>query len=171
MGRASVKENKNLYQQKREENRLTREQAGELLHLSSDRIERIESGKAVPYPDEVVLMAEKYKDPSLCNYYCSKECGIGQKYVPEVSIKSLSQIVIEMVVSLNSMQSKKDRLMEIAVDNKVGDDQIEDFIDIQEDLEKISVLVETLQFWSEDMLAKGMIDKEAYNRLKAGRQK
>lgn len=170
MGKASVKENKNIYQIKREENKLTRDQASEVVNIAPDRIERIENRGAVPYPDEVISMAAGYKDPSLCNYYCSKECEIGKQYVPEVSIKNLSQIVIEMVVSLNSMQNKKDRLMEIAVDNIVDKDQIEDFVEIQEELEKISILVETLQFWSEDMLAKGYIDREAYETLRNKRE-
>ena len=170
MGKVSKKENKNIYQIKREENNLTRDQASEILHIASDRIERIENRGAIPHPDEVISMAQGYKDPSLCNHYCAEECEIGKQYVPKVSVKNLSQIVIEMVVSLNSLQNKKDRLMEIAVDNIVDKDQIEDFVEIQEELEKISILVETLQFWSEDMLAKGHIDREAYEALRNKRK-
>lgn len=44
-------------------------------------------------------MAEKYKRPSLCNYYCSRQCPIGQQYVPEIEIKELSSIVLEMLAS------------------------------------------------------------------------
>ena len=29
-------------------------------------------------------MADKYKQPSLCNYYCANQCPIGQQYVPEI---------------------------------------------------------------------------------------
>ena len=171
MGKASVKENKNIYQLKREENHLTRDQASEIVNIPSDRIERIENRGAVPYPDEVICMAEGYKEPALCNYYCSKECAIGKQYVPAVSIKDLRQIVLEMMVSLNSMQGKQNRLMEISIDNTVDDSQMEDFIDIQEELEKISILVETLQFWSEEMLAEGKINRETYERLKSKRNK
>lgn len=28
--------------------------------------------RAKPYPEEVLVMAEKYKTPSLCNHYCAK---------------------------------------------------------------------------------------------------
>ena len=52
-------------------------------------------------------MEEKYKTPGLCNYYCSHECPIGQKYVPEVQIKDLSQITLEMLASLNAMEKEK----------------------------------------------------------------
>lgn len=170
MGKASVKENKNIYQRSREENKLTREQASERLNIAADRIERIENRGAVPYPDEVISMAQGYKNPALCNYYCAKECAIGRQYVPEVSIKDLRQIVLEMMVSLNHLQGRQTRLMEISIDNTVDDDQLADFVEIQEELEKISVLVETLQFWSEDMLANGRINKEAYETLKNKRK-
>lgn len=166
MGRVSVKDNKNIYQLKREEVGYTREKASEITGISPDKIEKIENRGVVPYPEEVLAMADGYREPALCNHYCSKECAIGKQYVPEVSIKDLRQIVLEMMVSLNGMQSKQNRLMEISIDNTVDDDQIADFIDIQNELEKISVLVETLQFWSEEMLAEGKINKEKYEEIK-----
>lgn len=107
-------------------------------------------------------MAEKYKQPDLCNYYCANQCPIGQQYVPEVKIKDLSQIVLEMLASLNTMQKKKERLIEITVDGQITGDELEDFIYIQKELEKISIAVETLQLWAEKMLATGAIDVEQY---------
>ena len=104
MGRKSTKENKNIYQTSREALGLTREAAAEQLEfLSADRIEKIESEKSLPHPDEILAMADCYKNPSLCNYYCSHECPIGQEYVPEVQMKNLSQITLEMLASLNTL--------------------------------------------------------------------
>ncbi len=111
-------------------------------------------------------MAQRYKKPSLCNYYCSHECPIGKEYVPEVQIKELSAIVIEMLASLNSVNKTKERLIEIAADGMISDDEIEDFIYIQNELERISITVETLQLWAEKMLANGIIDVDQYNALK-----
>ena len=167
MARVSTKENKNIYQLTREGLKLSREAAGELLEsIPPERIEKIENERSLPHPDEVLVMAEKYKQPSLCNYYCANQCPIGQQYVPEVKIKDLSQIVLEMLASLNSMGKQKDRLIEITADGKVTGDELEDFIYIQEELERISIAVETLQLWSERMLATGAIDVEQYNVLK-----
>ena len=57
MGRASTKENKNRYQLMREELGLSREKASELLEtISPERIEKIESEKTLPYPDEVLTI-------------------------------------------------------------------------------------------------------------------
>ena len=88
MARASTKENKTIYHTTRENLGLTREKASELLEsIPPERIERIENEKSLPHPEEVVIMADKYKTPHLCNYYCANQCPIGQKYVPEIKIK------------------------------------------------------------------------------------
>ena len=167
MARISTKKDKNIYQQTRENLELSRENASDLLEwISPERIERIENEKSTPNPDEVLQMADKYKLPRLCNYYCSHQCPIGQEYVPEIKTKELSQIILEMLASLNSMNKKRERLIEITADGKIGDDEIEDFIYIQDELERISITVETLQLWSEKMLATGIIDEEKYREFK-----
>ncbi len=170
MARISTKENKNIYQQIREDLQLSREAASELLRfIGPDRIEKIENEKSTAHPDEVLLMADKYKRPELCNYYCANQCPIGQQYVPEIKIEDLSKIVLKMVASLNSVSKEKDRLIEITADGKISGDELEDFIFIQEELERISITVETLQLWSERMLATGVIDEEQYNAHKKKR--
>lgn len=167
MGRASTRENKNKYQLIREELKLSREKASELLEtISPERLEKIENQRSDPHPDEVLLMSQKYRKPSLCNYYCSNQCPIGRQYVPEVQVKELSSIVLEMLASLNAVHRQKDRLIEIAADGKISGEEIDDFIYIQEELERISITVETLQLWSEKMLSTGVIDAQAYNSHK-----
>ena len=168
MGKSSVKENKNIYHLAREELGYSREKAAEELSgISKDRIWKIENDPSVtPHPEEVLLMSQKYKKPCLCNYFCSQECAIGKQYVPKLEIKELSSIVLEMLASLNAANKRKDRLIEIAADGKIDNDEIDDFIYIQDELEKISVTVKTLQLWSEKMLVTGVIDAEEYNSRK-----
>lgn len=165
MGRSSTRENKTRYQLAREELGLSREKASELPEtIAPERIEKIESERSLPRPDEVLIMAEKYKTPSLCNYFCARQCPIGQQYVPEIRSSELSDIVLKMLASLNAMDRKKERLIEIAADGTISKDEIDDFVRIQKELERISVTVETLQLWVEKMLANGRIDTEAYNK-------
>jgi len=167
MGRSSIKENKTLFQQSREDLGYSREKASELLGwISADRIEKIENEKSLPHPDEVLEMSGVYKNPRLCNHFCANLCPIGQEYVPEIKVKDLSQIVLEMLASLNTVQKQRERLIEITVDGQITDDEIGDFVHIQEELERISITVETLQLWSERMLVTGAIDLEAYNAHK-----
>ena len=161
MGRKSTKENKNIYQISREKNNLTREQASELMEfVSPDRIEKIENEKSQPHPDEVLAMAKHYKTPMLCNYYCSQACPIGQQYVPTVPSKELSQIVLEMLASLNSIDKRKNRLIEITADGEISDDELADFATIQKELEQISLIVDSLSLWIENTIASGKIDPE-----------
>ena len=163
MGRASTKPNKNLFQLSREELELTREKASEVLQsITPDRIEKIENEKAVPYPDEILVMANGYKKPELCNYYCSHICEIGRKYVPEVKIKDLSRIVLEIIASMNRMGAKNDRLIEIAADGGIANEVYEDFEEIRKELGNISMAIEELRLWAEKMKAAGIIDKDEF---------
>lgn len=168
MTKQNVKKSKkkNAYLKRRMELNLSREKASELLEsIPPERIERIENEKVNIHPDEVLIMAEKYKMPSLCNNYCANDCPIGQQYVPEIKINNLSQIVMEMVVGLNKVQANRDRLMEITVDGKITDDELEEFVDIQKELKKISITIDTLKLWTEEMVVSGKINMEKYNEL------
>lgn len=166
MGKKSTKESKNIYQTSRENLELTREQASALLeYISADRIEKIENERSLPHPEEVLTMAQCYKAPNLCNYYCSKECPIGQQYVPEVKMKNLFQITLEMLNSLNSLGKAKDRLIEITVDGEITKDEYQDFATIQKQLFQISLAVDTLQLWFEKNIADGKIDKELFRQF------
>ena len=162
----------NVYFQKREELKLTRDQASELLEsIPPERIEKIENERAEPHPDEILIMADKYKAPELCNYYCANQCPIGQRYVPEVKIQDLSQIVLKMISSLNSVQDNQRRFINITADGVIDDDELEEFVDIQEELDKISITVKALQLWSEQMLANGVINVEKYEKIINSRKK
>ena len=160
MGRKSIKENKNVYQESREILGLTREAASEKLgFISSDRLVKIENETSAPHPDEIMAMAECYKNPSLCNYYCSHECPIGKEYVPEVAFKDLSQITLQMLATLNTLQKDKERLIEITVDGEISEDEIPDFKEIQSNLNQMALTIDTLRLWIDNSIAEGKIDK------------
>lgn len=160
MGRRSTKENKNIYQTSRENMGLTRETAASQLEfISADRIEKIENEKSFPHPDEILAMAHCYKNPSLCNYYCSHECPIGKQYIPEVTAKDLSVITLEMLSTLNTLSKERDRMIDIAADGKVSEDEIGDFLRIKEYLESMSLTIESLKLWVENTIASGEIDR------------
>ena len=154
-----------IYKEIRNKYDLTREQVCDKATqlnkvLQKDRLERIENAKYPITPEEVMTLAELYGEPSLCNYYCSNECPIGEKYVPEIKVKDLAQIVLEMLSSLNTLKKRQERLIEITADGIIANEEIKDFVDIQKELEKISVTVETLQLWVEHMIANNKIDIE-----------
>ena len=155
MGRKSTRENKTIYQKLREENDLTREKAAELLEfISEDRLERIENEKSEPAPEDVIRMAEVYKAPELCNYYCSHECPIGRKSFHRIEATELPAIILETVASLNAVYPLTNRLIEISRDGRLSEDESPDFSNIQENLEKVSLAIEALQLWVEKEVRK-----------------
>lgn len=161
MGKRSVRENKNIYQLSREAMAYTRDKASEnMVYVSADRIGKIESEKSLPHPDEILAMAECYHAPELCNYFCSHECPIGQERVPEVKMKNLSQIVLEVLSSLNTLDQQKNRLVEITVDGQITEDEKRDFKKIRDELREIAMSVESMQMWVEKTIMEGKLDQE-----------
>lgn len=159
MGKRSTRENKNIYQVSREAKGLTRDAAGDLLEfMSPDRIEKIESDKALPHPDEVLAMERAYQNPELCNYYCTHECPIGEKYVQEAKLKDFAQITVEILASLNAMEQEKNRLIEISVDGRVNDFERRDFDKILEKLNTIDRSIQGLRIWIEHAVNTGKMD-------------
>lgn len=149
MGKKSVKENKNMYYVYREKMEYTREQAAEKMDfISASRIEKIENEKSLPHPEEVLSMSRCYNAPEMCNLYCSKECPIGKETVSEIEVKDISKVTLEMLVSLNSLEQDKNRLMEIAVDGKISNEELEDFNAIRRKLAEISSEIDSLELWT-----------------------
>ena len=154
MGRKSIKENKNIYFTSREEAGLTRSQASEAMgYISESRIDKIENDRTNVHPDDVVAMAAAYKKPQLCNYYCTHECSIGKNNVTELQLSNLPELSLGILNSLNALNTQKDRLMEIAEDGKISEDEIADFTAIQKNLNKISATVESLKLWVAQAIA------------------
>ncbi|MCR5671516.1 MAG: helix-turn-helix transcriptional regulator [Butyrivibrio sp.] len=167
MGKRSIRENKNIYFECREEAGLTRAAASELIGtISESRIEKMETGKTSIYPEDVVDMAKAYNRPELCNYYCTHECRIGKENVPEVQPSSLSEIVLGMLSALNSLENQKDRLIDITADGMISDDELSDFANIQKQLEHIDQTVEALKIWVSSTINEGKINKEKLNSYK-----
>ena len=154
MGRRSTKENKTIWQITREELGLTREKAGDLIPgFSPERIEKIENGRTQIQPEDALLLAEYYKAPALVNYYCCNECPIGESHAVRAESKELTQIAVETTNAVNQMSRIKDRLLEIAEDGKVCNDELEDFMKIKTVLDKLSQSVSNLQLWMDEQIA------------------
>ena len=149
MGKRSTKENKNMYYVYREKMGYTREQAAEKMEfISASRIEKIDNEKSIAHPEEVLAMSKCYNSPEMCNLYCSHECPIGKENIPEIEVKDISKLTLEMIVSLNSLERDKERLMEIAVDGKITEDELSDFNAIRERLADISSSINSLELWT-----------------------
>ena len=160
MGKKSIKENKNIFFESREEAGLTRAQASELIGtISESRLEKMETEKTAIYPEDVVDMARAYKKPELCNYYCTHECPIGMKYVPEASLQDLSRVTVQIISALNAMEAEKNKLIDISVDGRINDFERKDFDVILEKINAIDRSIQGLRIWIEHAINTGKMDE------------
>lgn len=167
MGKVSVKEDKSIYQLTREEMRddngkpWSREKAadeiakienGKYNYLDKYRLVKIEDESVKIQPEDIVALSKAYNKPELRNHYCCHQCDIGKMDAPEVIYKdNVHEILVNMACSLESVNNKKMRLMEILADGKVDETDMPDLNKILEELEKISMTIEAIQLWCEKM--------------------
>ena len=158
MGRRSVKENKSVFQQKREELGLTREAASMgMTAVSPERLEKIENEKVQMQPYDALEMSRCYQAPELRNYYCRHVCAIGTLDVRELEEKDLPQITVDAVSCLNRLHSRRDRLLDIAADGELTPDEYRDFAEIRNDLEHMARMADSLRVWLEKRMAQGKV--------------
>ena len=127
--------------------------------VSSSRIEKIENGQE-PTPYDIIQMADCYKKPDLCNYYCSHKCAIGEKYVPEVEVTELPNIILETIASLNEITPYTGQLIQIARDGKITDDEIPAFAFISKKLDDISLAIDALNLWIDKTASENGLNSE-----------
>ena len=152
MGKQSTRENKTIYQLCREAAGLTRAEASDKMKAVSDsKIEKFEYETQEPTPYDIIQMADAYKRPDLCNYYCSHKCEIGHRYVLEVEVTDLSNIILETIAGLNEINPLTSRLIQIARDGKISDDEMRDFAFISKKLDEISLAIDALTFYECDV--------------------
>ena len=156
MGRKSIKENKNVYQEARDKLGWSREKAAdEILKLENGKYGYVDKYKLVKIeeesikiqPEDIVALSKAYNKPELRNYYCCHQCDIGAIDAPEVVYDNVHEILVNMSISLESVNAKKIRLMEILADGVVNSEEVKDLNKILEELEKISMTVEAIQLW------------------------
>ena len=84
--------------------------------------------------------------------------------MPEVEFKDLSQITLETLASLNTLEKAKNRFIEITVDNVISEDEVDDFLKIQAEMNKISATVQSLKMWIDHTVSTGRVDLDTSNQ-------
>lgn len=155
------------YKVKRRELGISREKAAFKLSMSEDKLERIENGKQIPYPEDVLNMADKYMAPELCNYYCSNQCAIGRKYIPEIPDETLPQIVLKLLDAIYDTEDLDKLLVSITADEVISEEEIESMASVQYTLDSLSDMIDALGLNIEKKISRGEIDRKAYTEAYA----
>lgn len=150
------------YEQSRKNTSITREDAEEILSFSKDRLYRIEKGDSAPHPDEVMEMAKAYSDHLLSNFYCTKECAIGQHFAPEALDLDLKSLVLHINDLEEKITCKKKRLKEIVDNQTIDETEINDFKEIVKDFKEMSRLLMSLSYWIEKEINEGRLKHEDF---------
>ena len=140
----------------RKEKHLSREDVANLTNdvMSTKRLEHIEKGETEPTPSDIVLLSEVYNIPELCLNYCSQHCAVGKATVPMYELelsspKDLPIITLELLDTLNSLTAQKDRMISIAADGKITEDEKNDFKAFNDGLEKMELAIKSLKLWAQ----------------------
>ena len=64
-----------------------------------------------------------------------------------MEVGELSNILLETIACLNEINPLTNRLIQIARDGKISDDEIKDFAFISQKLDEISLAVDSLNLW------------------------
>lgn len=156
-----MKENTNVYFQARKEaatgdSRLfNRDFAAEQLGVASYTLGEYERGvtKVVPI-DKVVLMADLYNKPELVTNYCRNECPVHGFLPLATEDKGIQGIALRLLRGLNenSLEEMKDKLIEIAEDGKITDDEVPELKAIIDQLNHIAEVISELKIVGEKCL-------------------
>ena len=137
----------NIYQSAREGAGLTQETAAERLGWSVRSVQDIEQNSRKPSPEKVAQMAALYGAHWLRGYYCNR-CPLGEAgNLPEQDC-DLQQFAIEVGLTCNDpdhLRRMSLRLMEIALDRTISDDELPDYMECARLLTHLKMLAEKAQ--------------------------
>jgi hypothetical protein len=123
--------------------------AGEHLLIERTRLLDIENERIMPRPDEVVAMANVYKSPEICSYYCSHECPVGKIMdYPEIDKLNFSEITTSLISSMHLFGKTTDKICAILQDHKISENEMEDFKKVLGMLDEISDYSDALKLWA-----------------------
>jgi len=132
----------------------SREGAAEELGIDRTRLARIELGSLMPYPEEVLLMADLYNAPELKNYYCREVCPLGYD-VPKIELDDLDRITIKALASFRRLSETKDILLDITEDGVISSNEKPELEKILSNLDEVAGVAQSLKAWVEKNLLKG----------------
>lgn len=104
---------------KRRNRLVSREGVSAETGIDRTRLGRIETGDLVPFPEEVLLLANLYNAPELTNHYCVSCCPIGHRTMRQVEVVSLERIALQLNARAKQIDAAKEELLIVAADGQI----------------------------------------------------
>ncbi|WP_283650094.1 helix-turn-helix domain-containing protein [Clostridium butyricum] len=137
---------RNIYQIARESSGLTQEKASELIDISVDALRSYEYDRRVPSDKVVIKMIEIYDAQFLAYQHLKTKSKLGDRLLPNLKIKNFSEAVLTLDTEISDYDGFCKKLFKIASDNKVNDDEVEEFEKIMKELDEVVEAIMTLKF-------------------------
>ncbi len=130
------------------------ETAQELVNIERTRLLAIEKDQKTPNPEDVLRMAKVYGAPELCNYYCSRQCPIGEGR-PTLISDDLDRISVTLMSSLYALERVEGSIYDILADGRIDPNEVPELDKVIDILEKISYGADSLKLWAQKNLGHG----------------
>ena len=124
----------------------SREGAADYMSIDRGRLYRIESCIAVPYPEEIRLMADLYNAPELENYYCRTMCPLGSE-IPKAELVDMDRITIRMLSTFRKIGETKEMLLDITEDGVIDENEKPQLEEILKNLEEVEEIAQSMKLW------------------------
>lgn len=121
--------------------------AQDVVHIERTRLLSIERGQKLPYPEEIVAMAQAYDAPELCDDFCTAHCPIRAGRTP-LQHEDLNRISAQLMSALYFLQSANDMIFGILEDGAVTPDELDAFRKALQLLGKVSYSTQSLELWA-----------------------
>lgn len=140
----------------------SREGAAERLGMSVSSVADAELGltKCMPV-DKAVLMADMYKAPELLNYYCLNECPIGCRHPISDEVLDVDRITVKILknLSLDRLGEISQKMLDIAYDGVVSEDEKPELKEVVEYLEEVAKTISELKILADKLMNGGAKDE------------
>ena len=137
------------------------ERAAEMLGVSVNTLSNYELGVTVPPVDIIIVLADLYRAPQLKTMYCKNECLIGRCMPVAVEAGSIDNIVIRIIKQFKEsrIEGLKDKLIGIAEDGKVSEEEEKELNEICQELDEMVKTVWELKLVQERECSCGITRK------------
>lgn len=128
-----------IYQAARKATGYTQEHAAELLSVSVRSLAEYEAGGRIPPNDVVERMVEIYNAQYLAYQHLKATNALAARIIPAIEERSLMELALRIYNRLRrfAKESSIDRLMEIAEDDYIDDQERPEFEEIVSELREL----------------------------------
>ena len=152
MANVTVKTSSNIFYKARCEAATHNEQlssrggAADYMSIDRGRLYRIESGIAIPYPEEIRLMADLYNAPELENYFCRTMCPLGCE-MPKVELANLDRLTVRTLSVFRKIGKTKEMLLDITADGVIDESEKPELDEVVKNLEEVEEIAQSMRLW------------------------